>query len=112
MKPKKRRGNRDAEKLGDLIKPMLKQLKVIGRRVGRDLHEAWLEVAGPDLSRRTRLSSFRSGQVVVDVDSAALLHELQNFRRGDLLARLRERLPRPHISELRFRLGAFGYRDC
>ncbi len=112
MRKKKDRPEGPPEKLGDLIQPMLSELRVVGRRVGRELHDAWLDVAGPELSARTRLSSFRSGRVVVEVDSAALLHELQNFRGGDMLVRLRERLPRPHISELRFRLGAFGYRDC
>jgi predicted nucleic acid-binding Zn ribbon protein len=100
--------DREPERIGDLLVPLLKELRTIGRRVGRDLHEAWLDVAGPDLGSRTRLHSFRSGRLVVEVDSAALLHELQSFRAPVLLERLRERMPRPCVAELRFRLGAFG----
>jgi predicted nucleic acid-binding Zn ribbon protein len=105
---RERRKGGDPEKLGDLIKPVLKELKIVGRRVGKALHEAWIDVAGPALSGRTRLHSFKAGILVVEVDSSPLLHELQNFQGAELLAKLRVRVGKPHISALRFRLGAFG----
>jgi hypothetical protein len=106
-----RRERGDPERLGDLIEPVLKELKIVGRRVGKALHEAWIEVAGPALGGRTRLHSFRAGILVIEVDSAPLLHELQGFRGPELLARMRERVGKPHIGALRFRLGAFGSQD-
>jgi predicted nucleic acid-binding Zn ribbon protein len=108
MSRRESREESDPERLGKLIEPVLRELKIIGRRIGRDLHEAWMEVAGPDLSGRTRLKSFKGGKLYVEVDSSALLHELQSFHGPDLLARLRERMPKPHVASLRFRLGTFG----
>ena len=101
----------DPERLGELLEPVLRELRIIGRRVGKALHEAWMDVAGPELSGRTRLKSFKGGKLYVEVDSSALLHELQNFRGPEILARLRERMPEPHVATLRFRLGTFGVSD-
>ena len=107
IRPERRRGG-EPEKLGNLIKPVLKELRIVGRRVGKALHEAWIEVAGSALAARTRLHSFKAGILIVEVDSSPLLHELQNFQGAELLARMRERVSKPHISALRFRVGAFG----
>jgi predicted nucleic acid-binding Zn ribbon protein len=106
-----RRPPGDPEPIGELIQPLLKELKIVGRRVGKELHRVWLETAGPDLAHRTRLVSLRSGKLVVEVDSAALLQELQSFRAPELLARLRDLMPNPPVNEIRFRLGAFGSQE-
>ncbi len=107
IRPERRKAG-NPEKFGDLIKPVLQELKIVGRRVGKSLHEAWLDVAGPALGGRTRLHSFKAGILVVEVDSSPLLHELQNFRGAELLARPREGRSKPHVSALRCRLGALG----
>jgi RNA polymerase sigma factor (sigma-70 family) len=81
------------------------------RCLERLLRDAWTDVAGPDLAKRTRLASFQGDRVEVEVDSEALLRELRGPRGEKLLARLRERIPRPHVAELHFRLGVSGNRD-
>jgi predicted nucleic acid-binding Zn ribbon protein len=106
----RRRSDEDSEpeRIGELMEPVLRELRIVGRRVGRALQEAWIDVAGAELAGRTRLRSFRAGRLVVEVDSSSLLHELQSFRAQELLSRLRERMTKPPVAELRFRLGAFG----
>ena len=108
MSRAERREEGEPERISELIEPVLRELKRIGQRVGKALHEAWPEVAGPTLARRTRLRAFKAGRLYVEVDSSALLHELTGFRSQELLARLRERVPKPDVSEIRFRLASFA----
>jgi len=68
---------------------------------------AWREAAGELLAGHTRLGPLRRGVLDVIVGNSTLLQELV-FRKGDLLASLRERLPDEGIRDLRFRLGAVG----
>ena len=85
---------------------MLEELGLLTPRVSRTLRDAWREVVGENVASRTRLGSFRRGRLVVEVGSAALLHELQNFQKTDILGRLQLAHPTPWIAEIRFRQGA------
>lgn len=40
---------------------------------------AWKDALGPQMARHTTIVRFRNGELVVEVDSAAHLHELKNF---------------------------------
>lgn len=54
---------------------------------------AWREVAGPELAKAAPAIRFRAGELVVQVSSAALFHELVGYRHQDLSRRLAEALP-------------------
>jgi hypothetical protein len=70
--------------------------------------EAWSEALGRDLARRARGVHFARGELCVEVDSSAHLHELMNFTgehyRELANARLRERAGKSEIQRLVFRL--------
>ena len=43
------------------------------------VYRAWSDALGPKLSQRARPVQFKFGELTVEVESAAHMHELQNF---------------------------------
>lgn len=64
---------------------------------------AWREVAGPELARQAPLTRFRGGELLVEVASAALYHELVAYRQQDLARRLADALPPGSFKRLSIR---------
>lgn len=50
------------------------------------IHDAWKRAVGEDLARHMTIVRFRRGELVIEVDSSAHLHELKNFT-GDQFRR-------------------------
>jgi len=67
------------------------------------LWQAWEAYLGP-VARHTRLETLRNHVAAFVVDSSALLAELNNFRKPELLAMLRQDAPSVFVGDLRFRL--------
>ena len=59
------------------------------------------EELGPDV----RALRVRNGVLELEVFSAALAHELEHFRGGEILARVRAAVPSTGIRRLRFRIA-------
>ena len=78
------------------------------RRKRRDrILETWAFVAGPELAAETRPATLRAGVLTIEVRSTALLHELDGFRRDELLELVLARDTTGRVTGLRFRLGVF-----
>jgi predicted nucleic acid-binding Zn ribbon protein len=71
------------------------------------LETAWAEAVGPELAPATRVGAFRRGVLEVEVRSAVLKHELEQFHKRRLLADLRARLAGVTLADLKFRAGAW-----
>jgi len=65
--------------------------------------QAWEAYLGP-VARHTRLESLRNHVAGFVIDSSALLAELNNFRKPELLAMLQADVPGYFVGDLRFRL--------
>ena len=79
-----------------------------GRKSERErLERAWAEAVGDDLSRQTRAASFRRGVLDVEVRNGVLMQELAQFRKRELLAAVREKLPGVTITNIKFRAGVW-----
>ena len=70
------------------------------------VRRAWEEVIGAEMASRTRVAAFSSGQVKVEVASAALKHDLVTFRGAEVLRGLRERLPDMGVQRVSYRVAA------
>jgi predicted nucleic acid-binding Zn ribbon protein len=82
----------------------------VARGLGRlrgvgELEAAWAEVVGPEARGRTAVTGLRHGVLTVTVAHPTLLEELAAFRKPDLLAGLRQKLPGLRLHDLRFRVG-------
>jgi hypothetical protein len=74
----------------------------------RKLNRTWAELVGEAVAARTRIRAYDKGELVVEVDSPVLLHELSSFMKGRLVRGLQESPHGRDIERIRFRLGAVG----
>lgn len=65
---------------------------------------SWPEIIGPKLATMTQAESFKNGVMLVNVNNSTL-HSLLNHEKGKVLANLRQKFPRVHISNVIFRIG-------
>jgi len=71
-------------------------------REGLSLPEALSSVLGPAHAGAVGFGGLRSGVLTLTVDSAALLGEMQGFRRAELLSAIRSTPEGGRIRDLRF----------
>ena len=109
MAPRFEKPDLGPEKLGDLLARIF-----ISRGWGEKtkrvaLEDAWTkaagEIAGPIAAKATRPGALRKGVLEIHAKDTVLVHELTQFHKRPLLARLRELLPQEKIGELRIRLA-------
>ena len=106
--PGRPRGDRRGpEALGDILQRVMRDVRPPGRKRRDRMLETWVRVAGPELAEETRPATLRGGVLTVEVRSTALLHELEGFRKDELLDRLLSEDPSGRVTGLRFRLGVF-----
>ena len=105
--PPARRGNRPPQALGDVLKRVLKDADWGPRKRKRGVGDSWQDAAGAELALETRPATLRKGVLTVEVRAPALLHELEGFRKPELLARLLAADTTGRITGLKFRLGVF-----
>lgn len=98
-------GKERVRPIGQIIKRLLRRKRFYEKGKYGPLVDAWSELVGEGIARRTRISSFKGGELVIDVHSSVLLHELNSFLKDELLAGLRDAEAGRDVVELRFRLG-------
>ncbi|MCC6782909.1 MAG: DUF721 domain-containing protein [Planctomycetes bacterium] len=93
--------------VGDLLKHVLREA---GTKASRSRIVIALEAAvGPNLAEHVRVAGFRSGKLVIEVDSSALLAELRGFRSEELRNACNERLDHEKVARIEFRLGGTAH---
>jgi len=101
-----RRGG-DAELLGEILQRVMRDVRPPAPKRRDAIFDAWRAAAGAELASEARPTTLRKGVLTIEVRSAALLHELEGFRRDELLDRFLAAAPRGRVTGLRFRLGVF-----
>ena len=91
--------------IGEIIEGLLKRKRFYEKNKYGALVDTWTGLVGEAIAGRTRISSFRDGQLVIDVDSSVLLHELAGFLKDQLLAGMQAEKGGRDVAEIRFRLG-------
>lgn len=90
--------------LGDALNEYLKDSGVLRRKKAGPAFAAWDEAVGPNIAGRARAVSFRRGELIIEVDSTALLSELRGFASEDLRTRADALLEGDTIRKLNFKL--------
>jgi predicted nucleic acid-binding Zn ribbon protein len=99
--------NRTAvKKLGDMLRDAVTSVKRARSR-NKSLREKWKKAAGEEISNHTEAKVIKSGVLYVAVDSATWLHHVSTFKKEELLTSVQNEFKRGHISEIKFRVGAF-----
>lgn len=104
MKPRRR--SLDPIPMKEILPGLIRKVRAEGRGAVSRVQAAWPEIVGAPTAGRTRILGVENGQVRVAVASAALKHDLHTFRREEVLAELRRRLPELRIRGVSYRVGS------
>jgi hypothetical protein len=88
----------------DALAAFLRENQLGPRSRHQPVFDAWNQALGADLARRARPVRFARGELAIEVESAAHLHELANFTGENHRARANEILGKPEIRRVVFRL--------
>lgn len=91
-KPRPHRHNAQAVRVGDVLSRLMQKKGWSRGGEHREVFTAWSEVVPTTIGQRTRAVSFRDGRLIVIVESAPLMQELQCFRQAEFLSLLNTRL--------------------
>lgn len=69
-----------------------------------DIYDAWGKALGADLARHARPVGFSKGELVVEVESAAHMHELRNFSGEALRTKTNDLLGSERVLAVLFKL--------
>ena len=91
--------------LSEVLRGLVRNTE-FGQRVARaEVTQAWREALGPARAARARVVAFRKGgELVVEVESAAHLHELKSFSGDAFVRAANQRLGSPRIRRATFQL--------
>jgi hypothetical protein len=95
---------REALPLSDALAGFLRESGLGGKLYNWPVFRAWHQAAGPELARHARAMRFARGELLVEVDSAAHMHELANFTGEEYRARINEHLGKEEVRRLTFHL--------
>jgi hypothetical protein len=102
----KRRNVGDPAPIHELLPSVLRGLRGAATGPVEQVRREWAAVVGPEVASRTRVAAVENGRVRVEVESAALKHDLATFRNADVVRGLRERLPELGIRDVSYRVAA------
>lgn len=108
MSRAERKGNRDAQRVGDILRGYLAHKETTAVVPRQRIEEAWTRLCRREGFGRTRIAGLRGKDVIIEVESPPLCAELAQFRSRELLQQMQRELgDHVRIDSLRFRLGAF-----
>ncbi|NNC40879.1 MAG: DUF721 domain-containing protein [Acidimicrobiia bacterium] len=90
--------------IGDMLTPFLERLGLARPDTAARLGTEWAELAGEPWATDTRPAGLNSGELVVEVRSAATVSVLR-YRTGELLERLDEALGEGTVEVIRLRVA-------
>ena len=101
---RRRRDPREPAPFGEALDRFLRE-SGLGKHLRQGaVIDAWRQALGPRLARRAKAVRFVRGELVVQVDSATHLQELQNFTGEQYRRKANERLGEERIQRVTFRL--------
>ena len=97
----------DPRHAGEFLQQIVRQT---GRQMGRSVFGVALDqVLDPAHRDHCQVVSFRSGKLLLEIDSAPLYAELSGFHREELRLRLNAILTAAKVAQLQFRLGGTAH---
>jgi len=86
--------------VGDVVSTVMRRLGLGEDLWVRALEQEWVELVGSAVARHARPGRYRSGRLVVFVDSAAWLNELSRYGRREMLRGLQDRFGAERIKSI------------
>ena len=99
-----RRSNLHAKPIGSVMRKLMAQRGYAAIQATSELHENWSEIVGDVLAALTCPGNVSRGTLQVVVSDSGAMQEL-SFRKKQILAALKAKLPEAKVEDLRFRVG-------
>lgn len=99
-----RRSNLHAKHIGSVMRKLMSQRGYAAIQATSELHEKWAEIVGEVLAQMTCPGNISRGTMQVVVSDSGAMQEL-SFRKKQILAALKAKLPEAKVEDLRFRVG-------
>ncbi len=99
-----RRSNLHAKPIGTVMRNLMAQRGYAAIQATSELHEKWSEIVGEVLAGMTCPGNVSRGSLQVVVSDSGAMQEL-SFRKKQILAALKSKLPEAKVEDLRFRVG-------
>ena len=94
--------------IGDAVRQFIERSGLKRRFPRKGLSDAWRAAAGADVARRSRVLGLNArGQLSVEISGAALLGEVNGFRKAEILEKFRAEMPGLGVRDLVVRPGKF-----
>jgi hypothetical protein len=97
---------RGVASVGEVLRGWLKENKVRERIAASSIFTKWKQIVGEEIGARTRVIEAAAGELVIEVDSSALLNELSTYYRQEILDSLHQTEEFRGIQKLKFRSGS------
>jgi hypothetical protein len=93
------------KEIRDVLQRVLPGLKPPRGRAVERLQAAWKEITTGKAAGQSRVKQLKQGVLIVEVDSAPMMHHLSEKDKGCLLEELRGKVAGVYIKEIRTRLA-------
>lgn len=88
-----------------LVPIVMKQLGLEQRLQQSQVFYHWSSIVGSDIARHAQPVSLRNGMLIVAVDHPVWLDDLSRYHKGLILQKVRERVGKKAVRDIRFRIG-------
>ncbi len=86
--------------VGDVVSSVMKRMGLGEDMWVHALEQEWMALVGDAVARHARPGRYRTGRLVVFVDSAAWLNELSRYGKKEMLAALQTRFGKDRIKSI------------
>ncbi len=92
MTAAKKRFRHEAEPISDLVNRVVQRMGLSRGTEHKRVFESWEKIVPPEFIGRCHAVAFRSGRLVVAVESSPLLEELRCYRASEFVALVNQQL--------------------
>jgi len=92
--------------ISELIPHVVAKLGLSQRLKESQILNNWSELVGEVVAKHSRPMTLDKGYLTVNVDSSPWLNELQRYSKGMILDKLKQKLGKKIIKDIRFRVGS------
>ena len=94
--------------IGDIIPRVIAKMGLTQKVKQAEIIKDWDKIVGKTVARHCRPVSLNKCYLTVNVDSSPWLNELKRYSKDTILQKLKDKMGRRMIKDIRFRIGSIN----